>query len=162
MIFAGVQAGIGKLLRAQHDQEHEVILNWLTSIDYTFQHNDYINRRQLGTGQWLLDSVEYQDWLKSKQTLFCPGIPGAGKTILTAIVVDDLTTRFSSDPTTGVAYIYCNFRRQDEQKAEDLLASLLKQLTQVQSSLPDSVKSLHDSHKDKRTRPSFDEISRTL
>ena len=29
------------------------------------------------------DSVKYQSWLKtSKQTLFCPGIPGAGKTIL--------------------------------------------------------------------------------
>jgi hypothetical protein len=44
--------------------------------------------------------------------------------------------------------------------AEDLLASLLKQLTQEQSSLPDSVKALYDQHRDKRTRPSFDEISR--
>jgi hypothetical protein len=97
-----------------------------------------------------------------KQTLFCPGIPGAGKTILTAIVIDDLTTQFSNDPTIGIAYVYCNFRWQSEEKAEDLLASLLKQLTQVRSSLLDTMKSLYDKHKIKRTRPSFEEISRAL
>jgi hypothetical protein len=94
--------------------------------------------------------------------LFCPGIPGAGKTILTAIVVDNLATLFANEPTIGIAYIYCNFRRQDEQKSEDLLASLLKQLAQGRSSLPNSVKSLYDSLKNKRTRPSFDEISTVL
>ncbi|RYP44175.1 hypothetical protein DL768_009323 [Monosporascus sp. mg162] len=139
------------------------ILNWLTPIDYAGQQSDFVNRRQAGTGQWLLDSVEFKAWMKTdKQTLFCPGIPGAGKTIFTSIVVEDFTTRFGNDNSIGVAYIYCNFRRQDDQKAEDLLASLLKQLTQGRPCLPDCVKSLRDSHKDKRTRPSFNEISRTL
>jgi Cdc6-like AAA superfamily ATPase len=64
-----------------------------------------------------------------KQTLFCPGIPGAGKTILTSIVIDKLTTQFGNDESIGVAYIYCNFRRQDKQKPGDLLTSLLKQLS---------------------------------
>lgn len=61
-----------------------------------------------------------------------------------------------------MAYLYCDFRRRDEQKAEDLLASLLKQLSQEQSTLPGGLKRLHDQHKDKRTRPSFDEISKAL
>jgi hypothetical protein len=94
--------------------------------------------------------------------LFCPGIPGAGKTILTAIVIDELTTQFSDDPTIGIAYMYCNFRRQDEQKINDLLASLLKQLAETQLSLPSTVKELYNRHKTKRTRPSFDEISKSL
>ena len=139
------------------------ILNWITSIDYAPQQSDFIRRREAGTGQWLLGSPEFQVWLKtSKQTLFCPGIPGAGKTILTSIVVEELNTRFQNDKSIGAAYLYCNYRRQGEQKSEDLLASLLKQLTQGRSSLPDSVKSLYDSHKDKQTRPSFNEISRAL
>lgn len=105
--------------------------------------------------------MEFRAWVKTeKQTLFCPGIPGAGKTILTSIVVDDLWNRFQSDDTVGIAYLYCNFQQQDKQKAEDLLASLLKQLAQSRPSLPDSVKSLHKSRK--RTRLSLDEISRTL
>ena len=97
-----------------------------------------------------------------KKTLFCPGIPGAGKTILTAITIDDLTMRFQSEVDIGIAYLYCNFRRQDEQKADHLLASLLKQLSQERTPLPDSVKTLYEKHKDQRTRPSFDEISRTF
>jgi hypothetical protein len=138
------------------------ILNWITPVDYGPQHSDFLRRKQPGTGQWLLESTEFQTWLKDdNQTLFCPGIPGAGKTIITAIVVHHLLTLFEDDVNTGIAYLYCNFRR-DDQKAEDLLASLLKQLTQRRSSLPDSVKSLHDKHKVKQTRPSFDEISRTL
>jgi hypothetical protein len=160
---AGVQEGVDKLLRRQHDEEHKAILEWLTPIDYTPQQSDYIRRRQAGTGQWLLDSLEYQSWLKtSKQTLFCPGIPGAGKTTCTSIAVDDLITRFQNDPSTGIAYIYCNFRRQDEQKIDNLLESLLKQLAESQPSLLGSVKDLYDLHKAKRTRPSLEETSRVL
>ena len=155
--------GVAKLVRHQENQEHAAILNWLTPIDFVSQQNDFIARRQEGTGQWLLESEEFQTWLNTnKQTLFCPGIPGAGKTILTSIVVEELTTRFSNDPTIGIAYIYCNFRRQDEQKIDNLLASLLKQLAESQLSLPATVKELYDRHKTKRTRPPLDEISRSL
>jgi hypothetical protein len=140
----------------------QAILHWLTPIDYAPQQNDFIGQRQAGTGQWLLESGKFQEWLKSGKPLFCPGIPGAGKTILTSIVIDYLNTRFSNDLTIGSAYIYCNFRRQDKQTSYDLLASLLKQLTQGQASLPDSVKSLYDKHKITHKRPSLDEISKTL
>jgi hypothetical protein len=139
------------------------ILNWITLIDYGPQQTDYIRRRQAGTGQWLLDSAEYQSWLKtSKQTLFCPGIPGAGKTICTSIAVYDLITRFQNDSSTGIAYIYCNFRRQDEQKIDNLLASLLKQLAESQPSLLGCVKDLYDHYKAKRTGPLLEETSRVL
>ncbi len=94
--------------------------------------------------------------------LFCPGIPGAGKTILTAVVVNELSTRFENDKTIGYAYVYCNFRRKHEQKAVDLVASLLKQLSQGQSSVPDCVGALHQKHKEKKTRPSFDEVTKAL
>ena len=147
----------------QDDQGRQEIMNWLTPVDYGPRQSDYLKMRQPGTGQWLLDSAEYQAWLKTnKQTLFCPGIPGAGKTVLTAIVVDDLTKRVSSDPTIGIAYVYCNFWQQGTQKIDDLMASLLKQLAQCWSSLPESVNVLYDQHRAKCTRPSLDEISGVL
>ncbi|GFF43165.1 isoform 2 of serine/threonine-protein phosphatase 6 regulatory ankyrin repeat subunit A [Aspergillus udagawae] len=151
-------------LRSRLDRKEDLeVLNWLTPVDFGPQHSDFLKRRQSGTGRWFLDSAEYQTWLSARnQTLFCPGIPGAGKTILTAIVIDDLTTRFLDDQSIGIAYIYCNFRRQNEQKVEDLLASLLKQLSQEQPALPDSVGILYNRHKGRGTRPSLSEISEAL
>jgi hypothetical protein len=158
-----IQEGLAKLSSHQHDQEHVTILKWLTPMDYASQQYDCINRRQPGTGQWLLDSAEFKTWVETdKQALLCLGIPGAGKTILTSFVVGILRGRFQDDLSVGIAYLYCNFRRQDEQKAEDLLASVLKQLIQGLPSLPDTVKSLYDKHTVKGTRPSLDEISRSL
>lgn len=110
------------------------ILDWLTTVNYGLQQSDYLKRREPETFNWLLESKEFQAWLStSMQTLFCPGIPGAGKTILSLIVVDDLESRFTKGPKTGIAYIYCTFKGQDEQKIDELLASVLKQLAASQS-----------------------------
>lgn len=147
----------------QEDQGRQTVLDWLTLIDFASQQSDFIRRREAGTGQWLLESDKFQTWVKTdQQVLFCPGIPGAGKTILTSIVVDYLSADFQKDTSVGIAYLYCNFGRKDEQTAEDLLASLLKQLAQGLSSVPESVKFLYECHKDKRTRPTLNEISSTL
>ncbi|KAM0344005.1 hypothetical protein ACHAPU_007908 [Fusarium lateritium] len=151
---------VSRLAMDQHDQEHQAILTWLTPTDYPLRHNDIISQRQEGTGNWLLDSTEFQAWLNGeKQTLFCPGIPGAGKTIMAAIVIDYLQSKFREDENTGIAYIYCDFSRSDEQTIENLLASLLKQLSLWR---PDSVKSLYDRHEKRKTRPDLSEILRTL
>jgi len=72
---------------------------------------------------WLLG------WLQgSNQTLFCPGIPGAGKTMIAATTVDHLW-KHVQDEDIGVAYIYYNYKSQTDQKATNLAATILKQLT---------------------------------
>lgn len=147
----------------QDNDERLIILDWLTPFDYGAQQSDTISRRQNGTGQWFLDSPEFRALQKAElKTLFCPGIPGAGKTTLTSIVVDKLTEHFNNDDTVFVAYIYCNYRPKFSQGIADLLASLLKQMAQHNYPLPESVKLLYDKHINKRTRPSLDEISKTL
>ncbi|KAH8803045.1 nucleoside phosphorylase, partial [Xylogone sp. PMI_703] len=152
-----------QIIHRQRTQEHKEILNWLTEIDYGPQQSDYIGRRQARTGQWLLGSAEFQAWLQdSRQTLFCPGIPGAGKTMITSIVVDFLETNFPKGSNVGIVYFYCNFRRQHEQTLEHFRMSLLKQLLQGQPSMPDSMKQLHNHHKEKQTRPSSNEIFTVL
>lgn len=146
-------------------QEELDILNWLTAIDYGPQHSDFLRKWQPGTGQWFLESTKYRNWWSSsQQTLFCPGIPGAGKTTLVAAVIQDLTTRFSHDPSVGIAYVYCTFRQERHQRAEDMMSSLLKQLSQgcFGRPLPASVQNLYSTHGEKKTRPSLNELSEAL
>ncbi|RYP38444.1 hypothetical protein DL767_002560 [Monosporascus sp. MG133] len=76
--------------------------------------------------------------------------------------VADLDQRFSAENTVGIAYIYCNFNRKDEQKPVDLISSLLKQLLQRQPSLPSTLRDLYDRHFPRRTRPTLDEVSKIL
>ncbi|TEY86542.1 hypothetical protein BOTCAL_0006g00220 [Botryotinia calthae] len=145
------------------NKESLAILDWLTLIDHTSQQHDFITKRQADTGQWLLDSPVFIKWVNSDgQKLFCPGIPGAGKTMLTSIVVEELINRFRNDKSIGIAYLYCNFKRQHDQKIDDLLLSLLKQLSRYQSSLPGAVKDMFDLHSPRQNRPSTKEISSAL
>jgi hypothetical protein len=61
-----------------------------------------------------------------------------------------------------VAYVYCNFQRQQDQKAEHLLANLLKQLAKHHNSLPSCLKSLYDELTRKNKRPSLEDLSETF
>ncbi len=62
----------------------------------------------------------------AEETLFCPGPPGAGKKILTTVVVDHLLTNLRShDDTIGIAYSCCDYKKQEEQTLINLASSLV-------------------------------------
>ncbi|OPB36500.1 hypothetical protein A0O28_0055790 [Trichoderma guizhouense] len=162
-VLSIVQEGVDKLVNVQRNKDHQEILEWLTPIDYAHQQRDFMKIRQPDTGHWFLSSEEYQTWIESdKQTLFCPGVPGAGKTIMTAVVINNLYNRYKSDADIGISYLYCDYRRQNEQKAEDLVANLLKQLTQGRATMPDFIKTLYAEFRKKPERPSLRDLSEAM
>jgi hypothetical protein len=110
------------------------MIEWLSPTDFPVQQHDIITRRQEGTGQWFLESLEFGKWLQgSNKTLFCPGIPGAGKTMIAAIAIDHpcKTIKYNK---VGVAFLYCNYKAQAIQSASNLLSALLKQLAHCRTS----------------------------
>ncbi|KAF2677088.1 hypothetical protein K458DRAFT_379052, partial [Lentithecium fluviatile CBS 122367] len=140
--------------------KHSKLLAWLSPLDFPAQHSDIISRRQEGTGHWFLDAPEVTKWLDQPNgTLFCRGIPGAGKTMLAAIVVDHLLRGKQSD-SVGVAYAYCNYKTQKEQDATGLLAAILKQLVQARPSVMEPVERLNIAKQ--QGIPSVAEITTTL
>lgn len=51
----------------------------------------------------------------------CPGDPGAGKTVVTFIVVDHLVKTLVND-NVRVAYVYCDYKDQAVQCASSYIA----------------------------------------
>jgi hypothetical protein len=139
------------------------VAQWLTPINFSATQSDIISRRHKGTGLWLLNSEKYKTWIRGRDlTLFCPGIPGAGKTMMSAIVVNDLQNSFDSNDRIGIACLFCSHKNQNKERSTDLFASLLKQLVQEKPILPDIVEALYKSHTKRNTRPSFNEVSEVL
>jgi Cdc6-like AAA superfamily ATPase len=131
-------------------------MEWLSPTDFPAQQQDIIRRRQEGTGQWFLDSPKFKAWLQgSDKTLFCPGIPGAGKTMMAAIAIDHLCRTTPCDDI-GVAYLFCSYKAQTNQSVSSLLAALLKQLVQNRPDVAAPV--THIYHVKSGNKPSLDDI----
>ena len=85
---------------------------------------------------------------------------------MASIVAEHLWETFPEkafqDHKTGIAVLYCSYKRGEEQRDVNLLAALLKQLAQGQQLIPEPVKSLYEHHKTRKSRPSSDEISTSL
>jgi hypothetical protein len=146
-------------IAVRHKQD---LTKWICPADYHVQHQDSIDRHQTGTGQWFLQDTKFQEWNRSKDaTLFCPGIPGAGKTIIAALVIDHLlrSQHVADEPVT---FIYCNYKRQSEQSAKHMISSILRQIIDIQPGVPMLVQEFYTSHTTKRTTPSPDEIEQVL
>ena len=62
----------------------------------------------------------------------------------------------------AVAYIYCSYKEQEHQTDGNLIASLLQQLVQRKTFIPDEISSLYHRHIRKQTRPTLDEWSELL
>ncbi|KAF1961004.1 ankyrin [Byssothecium circinans] len=153
-----IQSGVDKIQQDQADAKHSKIVEWISPTDYPAQQSDIIGRRQEGTGQWFLDAPEFARWLgEPKSTLFCSGIPGAGKTMVAAIAIDHLLKSVQSS-SVGIAYVYCNYKAQEEQDASSMLAAVVKQLVQARPSAAEPVERLHKQHADRGTKPSLEEI----
>jgi NACHT domain len=159
--ISALRMGVDAIQQGQSRQQLHDILEWISSTDFPAQQSDFIARRQDGTGLWFLHSPEFSEWIHgSNRTLFCPGIPGAGKTIMAATTIDYLLRTLQSD-AIGVAYIYCSYKGKSDQNTTSLLAAILKQLVQAQPSIAEPVTRLYDDHAN-RTRPLLEEILSAL
>jgi hypothetical protein len=104
-----------------------------------------------------LGTEEFQRWIAGdEKSLFCPGMPGAGKTFLTSIIIDHLERTFADREDVGITYFFCDYRQQ--QTLVGFYSALLRQLVQRLVSIPDRVVSMWKTHSNKGTSPSEEEV----
>lgn len=141
--------------------KRQKILSWLSPTNFEAEQLDIFSKYQTGTCESFLKSKQFCTWYNIKgHSLICPGIPGAGKTVFSSVVVDFLQRQCNED--SHVAYLYCMYGKQKEQTAVHLLRSVLRQFSEQSYLVPKSVSLLHKHHGTKQTRPTDDEIFATL
>ncbi|KAI9792977.1 MAG: hypothetical protein M1816_001299 [Peltula sp. TS41687] len=157
-----LREGVNFLHQSYDNQSYQNIVDWLSPLNFQARQLDVFKQRQEGTGKWFLESKVYTDWVDGPpSTLWCPGIPGAGKTVLSSIVVDDLQRKHPGDDV-AVLCLYCSYQQRIDQTAETLVASLLKQLVQGRGVISDSIESLYEVHRSKGSRPKRTELADAL
>ncbi len=124
----GVVKGVEGLRISQDRDRRKNALSQLTSVDFEANHADIRSRRVDGTGGWFLESAQFSFWRRHEcsSILWCPGIPGSGKTTLSSLVIDDLRGEIAKNPCAGLAGIYCSYR--NTQSTLNLMGSIIRQL----------------------------------
>ncbi|KAJ7772269.1 hypothetical protein B0H16DRAFT_167196 [Mycena metata] len=164
-VAAVVNTGVTKIANSISEQQQQMgcaertrIIDWLSPINFFLRHADVARTQQAGTGRWLLAEPRFQDWKASAgRTLWCPGIPGAGKTVLTSMVVDHFAAAECENNTIGVACVYLNHKEADNHTPSRLLAGLWRQLV-LDRDIGSLAAKLYSQHQEKRTFPSLEEV----
>lgn len=109
------------------------ILSSLPAVDYVNKHSQKSRLRQPGTTIWLRDTPQYISWFASSAStcLYCYGIPGSGKSVLSASLVDRLLESNVQDGSSPVFYYYCDYAEVQSLQPVSLIASLLQQAIQT-------------------------------
>ncbi|KAK1760390.1 hypothetical protein QBC47DRAFT_408460 [Echria macrotheca] len=122
------------------------LCRWLQRTDPTPNHNEAKELYEDETCTWILRFDEWKNWLEHrKRCLWIHGIPGAGKTVLAAFLIEQVRLACkASEPTTSrseCVYYYCyHGRNQDE--AGPFLRWLVSQLCRRTRIVPDLASSL--------------------
>jgi len=127
------------------DERKRSILQWLSPVDPSVNHEAAMKIRQAGTNDWFLTCKEFEHWIEcEKSFLWLSGFPGSGKTILMSTVIDFLQQRTTKNDPTLLAYFYCDFRSPETRDPLNLAGSLLAQICFKLKSFPASLEAAFD------------------
>ncbi|KAL7791368.1 hypothetical protein V8C37DRAFT_382899 [Trichoderma ceciliae] len=146
------------------DADTQKIIHWISPLSFRVRHLSVLESVQPGTGIWLLEHGTFRDWVNGKTgILWCPGIPGAGKTRLSSLIINHLE-REPPHARSFCSYIYCDYSQRRNQSNVTLLSSILQQVLQNSSSevLPSEVATLYSQHQKYNTRPTLAQITDIL
>ncbi|KAL2066420.1 hypothetical protein VTL71DRAFT_2491 [Oculimacula yallundae] len=125
-------------------KERSAVLTFFEKVDTRSNHESSLNLLHPLTGLWVTEGEVFQSWLhKSNSKLWLSGIPGAGKTIIAASLIEETMRR--SSPKRGVAYFYCDYKDPEKQDPINVLGSLAAQLSRQNDSAFSFLQTLYNT-----------------
>lgn len=115
------------------DSRERSVLDWLTSLNPSESHSQACQRYLEGTLGWFLEDASFEQWSQgleglTPRILWCRGTIGAGKTVLAAQIFNHTQ---AAEPCRGCsAVVYCRYPERKIQTPENILGSIIAQLSQ--------------------------------
>jgi hypothetical protein len=108
-----------------------------------------------GTGAWFLHSEQFESWLRNAQSLlWLHGMPGRGKSVLSATILQRICNQQQLEPGIAVAYFFFSFRVEASRDPDNLILSLITQLAPQSLNLSEDFEQLYTSCGNGTFRPS--------
>jgi ankyrin repeat domain-containing protein 50 len=84
--------------------------------------------RKAGSSGWIYAKPEFQQWRRaSSGSLLLGGILGAGKTVVSANLVEHLTTTYPA-PTAAICYFFCRYDEAESLEIGTIIGALARQM----------------------------------
>ena len=157
-----IDEGVAKL---QFSEMHDKIRKWLAAPDPSSNYNNALRKRHGGTGSWLTKNDVFRSWKQdpgSGSMLWLYGIPGCGKTILCSTILENILQSYALTPNIAVLYFFFDFNDSDKQRPENMMRSLLSQLSLHCVKVPTVLEELYSSCLSGDRKPNFEAALKTF
>ena len=151
--------------RLQCSAKHDKIRQWLAGPDPSSNYNNALRKRHGGTGSWLTKNDVFRSWKQdpgSGSMIWLYGIPGCGKTILCSTILESILQSYTSTPNIAVLYFFFDFNDPDKKRPENMMRSLLNQLSLHCVKVPQVLEELYSSCLNGDRKPSFEAVLKTF
>jgi hypothetical protein len=146
------------------------LLNWLSPISIEKHHEDLKSNLIVAkdSGSWFLNSRPYLNWVGptwwSERVLWCPGLPGAGKTVMASLVVDQLLTGAAAPWQSHNDIVCWLYLGHEDTKCRPgaLLGALLRHLVRACEDVPRFIQDLYRKHLEAKTSPTDETVMRCI
>ncbi|KAH9963673.1 hypothetical protein BGW80DRAFT_1542385 [Lactifluus volemus] len=148
-------------LNSKRDQLRDRLLSWLSPPDPSENHNTALRAHHERTSQWLFQNTIFNEWKSTGSLLWLYGNPGSGKTVICSTIIQDIMSLCDAG-RASVAYFYFDFRDTKKQSCQEMLHSLLIQLSAQSNHSFDTLSRLHSKHDHGTRLPSDDAMMECL
>ncbi|KAK7427785.1 hypothetical protein QQZ08_005723, partial [Neonectria magnoliae] len=133
---------------------------WFEHTDPSPRHHAAKVLYENETLTWIQDCEEWTDWIKLRtRCIWIYGIPGAGKTVLAAYLIDQvrLVCESANDPKHNYVYYYC-YHGHNQDEAVPFLRWLIGQLCRRSQTVPEKMHRMHQLNQ----QPDLQELLKLL
>lgn len=158
----------GQAVKAVIDEGRlKAMIDWVSPLNFVARQSQFFKDHHEGSCKWFLGCEDFRVWKESENAvLFCPGIPGAGKTFLSSIVINELDRLRLSEKggvkDSAILMLYCKWDDSQSQSVDCLLASLVKQVAQRYGLVSKETTNMFLKHSKADTTPGRDEYLTVL